>query len=297
MELSQLRYFLTVARHNNITHAAEELHISQPSLSKTIAMLEESVGQPLFDRNGKRIVLNEYGKVFAARTNRILSDLAQAQREIADMADAGKKRIIVGATIARLLPKLLSGFLSIHPDVLFNLVQMTNHERIQSELISGKLDLCISILPVELSGAETLRLVNDEILLAVSQTHRLADRKQASLKEIEGERLVHHSAETGLRKITDSFFRRLNMQPEIAFECTTPDIICELTGKGFGCALIPSSWLATVNTSSLSLIKISDFPCERTFWLSWLKDRYMTRASRHFIDYTVKYFAELYLTA
>ncbi len=71
MELLQLKYFQTVARLEHMTKAAEELHIAQPSLSKTIARLEKDLGVPLFDRQGRQITLNSFGKVFLKRVERI----------------------------------------------------------------------------------------------------------------------------------------------------------------------------------------------------------------------------------
>jgi DNA-binding transcriptional LysR family regulator len=86
MELLQLHYFQTVARLEHMTKAAEELKIAQPSLSKTISRLEEDLGAPLFNRQGRNIRLNQFGKVFLTRVDRIFRELEEGKREIRDMA-------------------------------------------------------------------------------------------------------------------------------------------------------------------------------------------------------------------
>lgn len=290
MEILQLRYFLTAAKHGNITKAAQELNISQPSLSKTLSKLEESLDAKLFDRKGKRVFLNEAGKVFEKRVQKMFSDMDQARLELADITDAKKRRIIIGSTIARLMPRLLRGFLENNPDTLFNLVQVTNHRQIEQKLFSGEIDICFSILPVELPGAVSVDLINDEIIAAVSKKHRLAEKKSVKLAEIADDPMVYYSAETGLRNICDSFFAKAGLKPDIAFECSTPDIICGLAGAGFGNALIPSSWTTTVDTAQLSLMRIADFHCKRTVRMSWITDRYTSKATEKFIRYSEKYF-------
>ena len=88
MELSQLAYFRAVARTEHFTRAAEELHITQPSLSKAIANLEGELGVPLFRRSGRNIVLTKYGEILLSHTNRIMSELKHAQKELEDAKEA-----------------------------------------------------------------------------------------------------------------------------------------------------------------------------------------------------------------
>lgn len=131
MELLQLKYFQVVARLENVTRAAEELRIAQPSLSKTIARLEKSVGVPLFERKGKRIRLNQFGKTFLKRVNRSFLELEEGQREITELSGLERGSITVGATTSRLLPSLLSEYLTNHPQVKFRLFQVIHQAEIQ----------------------------------------------------------------------------------------------------------------------------------------------------------------------
>jgi transcriptional regulator, LysR family len=86
MNLLQLKYFLTVARCEHMTRAAEELHIAQPSLSKVISKLEEELGVLLFERVGRQIKLNHFGKAFLNRVERVFLELDNGKRELSDMS-------------------------------------------------------------------------------------------------------------------------------------------------------------------------------------------------------------------
>jgi DNA-binding transcriptional LysR family regulator len=290
MNLLQLKYFQTVAKLENMTRAAEELHIAQPSLSKTIARLEEDLGVYLFERRGRQIRINKFGKTFLARVQRVFSELEDGRRELADMSGLESGSVTVGATISRLLPKLFSEFLTEKPYVKFRLVQVTRQLEIQRQLVSGELDLCISILPVEQPEVSCIPLTTEEIYLVVPPGHRLAKNRSALLKEIAGEPFIHHTTESGLRMITDSFFQQAEFVPDIAFECTTPEVICSLVKEGLGNALIPASWWNTANMEPLPKLHIENPACDRTIWLSWIKKHYMSEAAVSFKQFTVEYF-------
>ena len=103
MELLQMRYFIKIAESGNMTKAAEELFISQSSLSRTIARLESDLGVKLFDRIGRQIYLNDFGRVFLARAKQVFLQLEEAQREIRDLQGNGTHTIHVGITIPGIL--------------------------------------------------------------------------------------------------------------------------------------------------------------------------------------------------
>ena len=167
MELLQLKYFQVVARLENVTHAAEELHISQPALSKTIARLEKSVGVPLFERRGRHLRLNKFGKTFLQRTERIFSELKDGLRELADLANLKSGSLTIGTTSSRLLQNLLKKYLQQYPHVNFQLLQITNPQEIHARLLNGEIDLCISFLPINQPEIHCEPLRNEEIFLAV----------------------------------------------------------------------------------------------------------------------------------
>lgn len=294
MELLQLRYFQVVARLENVTRASEELHIAQPSLSRTIERLEENVGVPLFERQGRRIRLNQFGKIFLERVERSFNELDEGKREVVDLAGLEGGSVTVGTTASQQqLPHIFREYLTLHPQVKFRLLQVAQHQEIQERLSNGKIDLCVSTLPIERTEIHCEPLTLEEICLAVPLEHRLAGRKSIQLKEMANEPFIHQATECGLREITNDFCRQAGFTPNIAniaYEGTTPETICGLVKAGFGSAFIPAYWWNEINMDGLIKLHIEKPSCQRTIWLSWAKEHYMSAAARDFGKYLVEYF-------
>lgn len=119
MELLQLHYFLTVARLEHVTEAAQVLHVTQSSLSKTIQRLEEDLGAPLFDRVGRRLRLNEHGRRFLRRAERALLELEEGKREIRDLTSPEYGTLKLAVTNASTLPAILREFRKKRPTIQF----------------------------------------------------------------------------------------------------------------------------------------------------------------------------------
>ena len=115
MELTQLRYFQTAAYYQHISRAAEELNISQPALSTMISRLEKELGVPLFDHNGRSIILNQNGQRFLQRVNHILMEVENSKRELQDIADEGDNSISLAVSSSQFLQGM-HAFMSQHPN-------------------------------------------------------------------------------------------------------------------------------------------------------------------------------------
>lgn len=290
MELLQLKYFQVVARLENMTRAAEELHIAQPSLSKTISRLESQLGVPLFARQGKRIRLNQFGKAYLKRVNKCISELEDGKKELMDLAGEHGS-LIVGSATAKLLPNLIKEYLLKYPHVKFQLFQVTHHLELQKQLIDGKIDFSISSLPIEQEGIHCQVLINEEIFLAVPPGHRLFERESIQLKEILDDPLIYYTTECGLREIMNHFCLQADFVPNIAFECTTTEITCSLVEAGLGVSFIPEYLWNILNTASLHKIHIENPLCQRSIWLSWRRDRYFSKAAERFKELVIEYFS------
>lgn len=291
MDFLQLKYFQVVARLENITRAAEELHIAQPSLSKTIARLEESIGVPLFERLGRRIRLNQFGKIFLRRVERSFHELEDGQREVADLAALERRSVTVGASSSRFLPNLLKEFLVKYPQVNFRLLQITKQHEIQERLLSGEFDLCISFLPLDHANIHCEPLIVEEIFLAVSPEHRLAGRGSIQLKEAADESFISLTTEYGLRELTSNFCRQAGFTPTISFEINTLEVISSLVQAGLGIAFLPAYWRGGDSNNAPVQLHIENPVCQRTICLSWVKDRYMSSPTRKFSQFVMEYFS------
>jgi DNA-binding transcriptional LysR family regulator len=293
MDLQQLKYFQTIARLENMSRAAEELYVAQPSLSRAIARLEDELGAPLFDRLGRQIRLNQLGYVFLQRVEQALAELEEGKREVADMAglEQGLVSLAVLYTVgAQLLPEILGAFRKDHPSIRFQLSQNASNV-MNSQLRKGEIDLCISFPEPEQSDIGWAPLRTEEIFLAVPPTHRLAGCDSIYLSEVAREPFISLKREYGLREMADQFCHQAGFDPRITFEGDEIVIVRGLVAVGLGVAFIPALAMRNATEPLVSCLHISDFPCQRTIGLAWLQEHYLTASVQLFRQFVIEYFA------
>src|SRR5215218_6786965 len=185
MDLLQLRYFQAVARREHVSRAAEELRVSQPSLSRSVARLEAELGVPLFDRDGRRVRLNRLGAAFLRRVDRALRELDDARREVADAAGLDDGTVAVAVETLLVLTDVLAAFRAEHPGVRFRLLQSPARTMVR-QLGRGEVDLCLASQPLEGPSLRTMAVLTEEVLLAVPREHPLAQRKRVGVAALAG---------------------------------------------------------------------------------------------------------------
>lgn len=288
MELLQLHYFRTVARLEHMTKAAQELRVAQPALSKTIARLEQDLGVPLFDRQGRQIRLNTFGKSFLGKVETALLALEEGRREVADLAGMERGSIYLATSTLDRLSEPLGAFLAQYPDVNFRITQASMKEMAQL-IESGEVDFCFTPMPIRLPGVCELPVLNEEVFLAVPPGHRLANRRSIDLCEVANDPFIGYKQTFPFRTMNDQFCQKAGFLPNVVCEVDEPAAIGSLVRAGLGVAFV-----GACNTSAESrLIRLHiDQPvCQRTFQLIWREKTYLSRAACRFRDFVVQYFA------
>ncbi len=189
MELLQLQYFQMVARLEHMTASAQRLHVTQSSLSKTIQRLEEDLGVPLFERSGRTLQLNKFGRTFLNRVDKALFELEQGRQEIRDLFSPESGSVELAVTMSSTLSKILQNFRAKQPHVRFT-VQMVKPEEMVQLLHRGEVDFCLSSPLLQGEEIVSKRMGLDSILVAVPKGHRLADRISVCLSELKDEWFV-----------------------------------------------------------------------------------------------------------
>ena len=289
MDLIQLRYFQTVARHQHVSRAAAELRVAQPALSRAIARLEAELGVPLFDRRGRRVRLNRFGAMFLARADRALDEVDQGQHELRDAAGLAQGTVAVATETLRTLSGLVAGFLAGHPGVRFRLFQ-SPAPAMAAQLQAGEVDLCLASQPLPgpaLTSAELLsiELLREEVLLAVPPSHRLAGRTRAAVSELAGEPFVTTRPGYWQRALTDRIFT----DAVIVCEGDEPYAIRGLISAGVGVGLMPAMARRLAPDPPVGWLHL-DTPCRRTLSLVWRADAYRTAAARALTEFAAGYF-------
>lgn len=289
MYLIQLKYFLTVARCEHMTHAAEELHIAQPSLSKVISKLEDELGVPLFERVGRQIKLNNFGRTFLYRVERIFFELENGKRELSEMLKKERLNITIAANNIGPFSKILEGYLVISPNTVFGHT-MGSTEKMKKQLQDGEVVFCITSPPIEDDFIDCIPLTVEEIFLVVSKKHKFATYEKINLIEAAREPFVCLKEGYGIRDLTEKLCRQAGFNPNIVFETDISTNLMELVNSNMGVALLPRLQWSDVQPELSVSIPIKEPVCSRTIALSFVKDHYLSGNSIQFKDYLINFF-------
>ncbi len=238
MNLLQLKYFQEIARYQNITKAAEALHVSQPSLSTSIKHLEAELGIDLFDRKGKSIVLNENGQNFLRDINSVFELLERNQQKKNIQAGGRNQEISIGGEKSELmLSSFIAGFVSRYPDVRITFRNSVKMATLDPEI----LDFFIYAEPAGKDKRGKLVLEREGHSILLSKQHPLAACGDVSLSMIREEPFVFvtpHSGKMppGYRICCDSGF-----QPNVACITDERTVMLSLMADSRLVSIVPSS--------------------------------------------------------
>ena len=290
MDLLQLNQFQVLARVQHMTRAAEELYISQPSLSKTIKRLEEEVGVPLFDRTGRQIRLNRAGEIFLARVNEMFFALDEGRREVRDMARQDSGEVTLAAAALHWLPEPLKEFQTKYPEILFRLLQRSVPE-MRRLLQAGKIDFAFLPSPGDAPEAHWQHLVTEEIFLIVPCSHALARRKSVPVAEAAAEAVVIARAGDAVRDIMEDACRQAGVALQVVCEADEPAATRDFVKAGIGAAFIPALIRRQQGEKNLVWVPLTDPVCRITLGLARQEEHYLSGAARTFQDFIAHYFA------
>jgi len=291
MELLQLEYFKVVARLEHISRAAEELHTSQSSLSKTIHRLEKDLGVELFERKGRNITLNKFGKAFLKRVDRIFFEVGEARNELKEMDGEGKETITLAVTNSRILPKLFGDFLSDNRDIKIRQI-IGSYDVMKEILESGEADFCICPASIRGEMIEWQTLYQEEIFLIAPKDHPLADKEKVAIRELKNESFISFRQGHGFREVTDDFCSKAGFTPDIAFESDEQFTVSQLVNEGLGIAFFPKLTYGEDNLPNTKRLRL-DPPLYRDVEVAWRKGKHMTNASKKLKEFSIRFFSEI----
>lgn len=160
MDIRLLEYFLAVAKYGSITRAAQQLHVTQPTISRQLIELEKTVGSPLLIRGKRQVTLTEAGILFQQRAEEIVSLMGKAMRDVSGQDDLLGGTVAIGCVetcVSRMLPKVLGEFSARYPNVKYELYSADGDD-IREKLDRGDLDFGILVEPVEAAKYDFFRL-------------------------------------------------------------------------------------------------------------------------------------------
>lgn len=285
MEWHQIQYFQTVAKTEHITRAAELLSISQPALSRSISKLEEELGVPLFDRKGRNILLNRFGKMFLHRVERSIKEIEIGKEEIQDVIHPDRGTISLAFLHSlgiNFIPEIVSSFQNLHPNVRFQLNQASSYHVLE-QLKKGEVDVALVSFHQEHKEVIRQPLLIEELFLIVSVHHPLAESEEVELNVIKDEPFIAFKDGYGLRTITDLLCSQAEFSPNVVFEGEEIGTVAGLVAAKLGVSLVPD--ITIIDKSKVKLIRISQPICTRTIGIAWKEGRYLSPVTKRFIHY------------
>ncbi|MET8628735.1 transcriptional regulator CynR [Kitasatospora sp. NPDC004669] len=235
-ELRHLRYLLAVAEHGNFTRAAEDLRISQPTLSQQIKQLERTLGTQLLDRTGRTVRLTDAGEAYAHHARSALRDLAAAERAVHDVQDLsrGHLRLAVTPTFTAYLVGPLTAELHAHHPGITLTVRETTQDRIETGLLDDEFDLGIAFRGPHLPGINASALFTEALTLVTGPRH-VADRADLPgplpVRELDDRQLALLSADFATRGHIDAYLERHGVSPRIAVEANSIQALTEVVQR------------------------------------------------------------------
>lgn len=288
MNIRQLRYFLAVAEHRHFTRAAEAVSVSQPALSQQIRALEEELGTPLFDRLTTGIELTTAGQVLRSHAERILREVENARLAVEEVSGTVGGELSISAVHTAnlvLVVDLLASFRRTHPGVVVRIHEESSAGVVES-VLSGRVNLGITYLPVQHSALDARSLYEEELVLVVPEGHHLVGAVVG----------VEELSELPLIVPPEGFCLRVGIgavlgpalgksyEGGVVAEISSVESICAAVRSGLGVTLLPRGYLERVgDLAGLDLVSLAPATPWRSVGVIRRSDRHLCLATQAFL--------------
>lgn len=264
MDLSQLRYFLAIIETQGFTKAAERLFVSQPSLSAGIKKLEQELGVVLFERGGRRAVLTPAGKLFLEKARNIINEYQSALTTLKDFQQHPTLRLGVVCTLRiSVISSLVSAFRVIHPHITIELKD-THVNNLNHLLEQGEVDLILTVLNSDDNQNASVKLFQQQLLLAVPTIHPFAQREEINISELDGQPYIER-VNCEFWRENPLIYKSVGVKIQTVYLANQEEWVIHLIQTGLGMSFMPV-WS---NLSGIKYISISEFNICREVGLKW----------------------------
>ncbi len=285
--LHQLKVFEAVARHNSFTRAAEELFLTQPTVSMQVKQLTKAVGMPLFDQVGKRLYLTQVGEELVKTCRQIFETLDQFEMTVADLKGLkqGRLRLSVITTAKYFVPRLLGPFCKRYPGIDISL-QVTNHEHILNRLSENLDDLYVMSQIPDTMDITYENVLDNPLVVVAPVAHPLAQENRISLERIAAEPFIMREPGSGTRKAAQTLFDEHKLTLKVQLDLGSNEAIKQAIAGGLGISVLSAHTLALESpTSQLTILDVEHFPIERYWYAVYPNGKQLSIVARAFLDY------------
>lgn len=291
MNLKHLEYFRVLSKTEHYTQAAEQLSITQPTLTYAISELEKELGTYLFEKQGRNIRLTKYGQFFLTYVDNALSELQKGEKKLRELVSPSYGTVDIAFIYtlgSHFIPTMIQSFSSIkaNKNISFSFSQGATKNIIR-DLKNEKFDLAFCSFVENEADIDFIPLTQEEIVVIVSHDHPLAKYERIDLKDIEPYPLISFSKSSGIRPIIDNLFSKVNIVPKIICEVEEDTAVAGLVSVNYGIAVVPRIWL--LQHFNVKVLQIENPPHERFIYLATIKNRYLSPAVNLFRNFVINY--------
>lgn len=291
MQFHQLEYVLAVAKFHSFTRAAEEINISQSSISQQINNLEKELGVNLFIRTTRSVKLTSAGAAFVEHAARIMSEITAANQCIQEYASVNRGHLTLGIIPIvghYFIPHLLASFQKKYPDIQLSLLENQCDELLEM-LHSSKID---AAFVQQISPDYTFQyvpLVTDQMVVLTSDEHPLASKKSVHLKQLKNENFITTPITSGHYHDFFNACQAMNFNPKIRMTCSSVKTILGLVSEDLGITVLSSRVAATIDQNpGITTLTLSP-PINRKIFLTINKTTNISPALKVFVDFTASW--------
>ena len=282
MELTQLKYFLAVAKNQHVTRAASELHVAQPAVTQAIHRLEDELGVPLFTAKGRNIVLSPYGKYFYEKLQPLISALNELPRELRSLADLENNTIYLNV--------LAASNLITHAIIEYQRIDESLHIHLSQNEHSDFYDISVTTkVSRKPNDKEKIFVCREESFLAVPNSGKFKDMSCIRLQDVKDQGFIMLSGAKIFRRICDRFFQQAGIFPKIFFESDTTSAIQNMIAANMGVGFWPDFSWERLNSHRVKLLPITDSECSRDIVISCKHNKTDNTKTEAFYHFLVQY--------
>lgn len=297
MNLKHLYFFRELAYTEHMAKAAENLSISQPSLSYAIEHLESDLGVPLFEKDGRNIRLTAIGKIYLNYVESSLTTLNEGKKMVSQLLDVRQGHVDVGFTYTlgqELVPELVTVFQKdmANKSISFNFYQ-NNTEELVKKLIAEKYDMVFSSYIEQLNN-ESIKtklayvpVAKQELVLVTPRNHPLAKYSSIFLNQLGNYPFINFSRNSGIRPLIDKLFQNNDIHPNVKAEIEEDHAIVGFVQHGYGIALIPH--LSQLNPDLVHIAHIKEPEAFNTIYLISKADHFLPPSTAKFKSFAINY--------
>lgn len=283
MDTQLLQAFTAVIERGTFSGAAEALHLTQPAVSKRVALLEQQLDYRLFDRVGRRVVLTEAGRRLLPHAQAVLRELRAARRDMQDLRGGVSGLLSMGISHhlgLHRLPPLLRQFTERYPDVRLD-IRFLDSEAAYEQVLRGEVDIgAITLAPEERPSLRQQTIWLDELAVVVAARHPLASHQRVGLATLSAQRAILPGFETYTGRIVKALFDAEKLPLDLTMSTNYLETIRAMVAIGLGWSVLPTTLLGP----DLAPLMLDGVQLRRQLGLVTHRDRSLSNAAQAFVD-------------